>query len=502
VLAFHADEGPTSATEVPQGTVAPLLARGGHVNSKQSTMSVSHQDLLESIRQRRAVVGVIGLGYVGLPLAVEVARSGYRCIGFDISQAVADGVNAGYSHIADVNADVLAAFVGEGLLEATTDLTRLGECDAVSICVPTPLNKIKDPDLSYVISATHAVLHGLRPGQLLILESTTFPGTTREVVLPILEESGLKVGEDFFLCFSPERVDPGNAVWHTRNTPKVVGGITPACLQAGMALYSGIFETMVPVESAEAAELTKVYENTFRMINIALANELAQACQKLGVDVWEVIEAAATKPFGFMKFTPGPGLGGHCIPLDPHYLSWKMRSLAFRTRMIDLASEINAEMPAFVVQKAAAALNEERKAVNGSRVLVLGVAYKKDIDDLRESPALEIIRLLQERGAQVEYHDPFCPVIREDGETALRGLPMHSVPLTDQALSSADLVVVVTDHSTVDYNRVSALARLVVDTRGVLRRSGTGAAGDGARVVGLTRAGASRARTVAEVAAV
>jgi len=282
----------------------------------------------------------------------------------------------------------------------------------------------------------------------------------------------------------------------------VVGGITPACLQAGMALYSGIFESMVPVESAEAAELTKVYENTFRMINIALANELAQACEKLGVDVWEVIEAAATKPFGFMKFTPGPGLGGHCIPLDPHYLSWKMRSLAFRTRMIDLASEINAEMPAFVVQKAAAALNEERKAVNGSRVLVLGVAYKRDIDDLRESPALEIIRMLQERGAQVEYHDPFCPVIRDDGETALRGLPLHSVPLTDQALSSADLVVVVTDHSTVDYNRVSALARLVVDTRGVLRRSGTGAAGDGARVVGLTRAGASAARTGAQVATV
>jgi UDP-N-acetyl-D-glucosamine dehydrogenase len=290
--------------------------------------------LAARIDGREAVVGVLGLGYVGLPLAVEVARSGFRVLGFDISRRVVDSVNAGESLIQDVPAEVLASFVGGGMISATDDLSRLDECDAISICVPTPLNKTKDPDLSYVVAAAQAVFHGLRRGQLVILESTTYPGTTREVLLPIFEGSGLRVGEDFFLCFSPERVDPGNAIWHTRNTPKVIGGITPECLEAGSALYARVFDSIVPVQSAEAAELTKVYENTFRMINIALANEMAQACDRLGVDVWEVIEAAATKPFGFMKFTPGPGLGGHCIPLDPHYLSWKMRTLAFRTRMI------------------------------------------------------------------------------------------------------------------------------------------------------------------------
>lgn len=421
------------------------------------------------LEAREAVVGVMGLGYVGLPLAVELARSGYRVLGFDISPAVAAGINAGESHIQDVPSEVLAAFTSEGLVSATTDLKRLAECDAISICVPTPLNKTKDPDLSYVVAASQAVLESLRPGHLVILESTTYPGTTREVVLPVLEESGLAVGEDFFLCFSPERVDPGNPTWQTRNTPKVLGGVTGVCNEIGLALYSRVFDTMVPVGSAEAAELTKVYENTFRMINIALANELAQACDKLGVDVWEVIDAAATKPFGFMKFTPGPGLGGHCIPLDPHYLSWKMRTLAFKTRMIELASEINAEMPNFVVQKVSDSLNDHSKAVRGSRILVLGVAYKRDIDDLRESPALEIIRLLQEKGAEIEYHDPFCAAIHDDGHTPLRGLPMHSVPLTDTVLQSADAVVVVTDHSCVDYGRVSRLARLVVDTRGVMR---------------------------------
>jgi UDP-N-acetyl-D-glucosamine dehydrogenase len=428
-----------------------------------------HDRLRARIEAREAVVGVIGLGYVGLPLAVEVARSGFRVLGFDISERVVDTINGGVSHIQDVSSEVLAAFTGEGLLSATTDLKRLAECDAISICVPTPLNKTKDPDLSYVVSAAQAVLHGLRPGQVVILESTTYPGTTREVVLPVLEESGLVVGEDFFLCFSPERVDPGNALWHTRNTPKVLGGVTAACMEQGLALYSRVFDTMVPVGSAEAAELTKVYENTFRMINIALANELAQACDKLGVDVWEVIDAAATKPFGFMKFTPGPGLGGHCIPLDPHYLQWKMRTLAFKTRMIELASEINSEMPAFVVRKVADCLNDEAKSVKGSRVLVLGVAYKKDIDDLRESPALDVIRLLQEKGAVVDYHDPFCPVIADDGHTPVHNLPLHSVELTDDTLSGSDVVVVVTDHSEVDYARVAEKARLVVDTRGVMR---------------------------------
>ena len=329
-------------------------------------------DLLARIESREAVIGIVGLGYVGLPLAVETARSGFRTLGFDIDPRVPDTINAGESHVLDVRSEVLRAYVGEGLLSATTDLTRLAECDAISVCVPTPLGKTKDPDLSYVMSAAHAVAATLRPGQLIILESTTYPGTTREVLLPAFEAAGLTVGRDFFLCFSPERVDPGNPVWQTRNTPKVIGGVTDACTNMGTALYAAVFDTLVPVESAEAAELVKLYENTLRMINIALANELAQVCDRLNVDVWSVIDAAATKPFGFMKFTPGPGLGGHCIPLDPHYLSWKMRTLHYRTRMIELASEISSEMPAYVVQKVADALNDEKKALNGSRILLLG----------------------------------------------------------------------------------------------------------------------------------
>jgi len=433
---------------------------------------------------RSATIGVIGLGYVGLPLAVEAAKSGYTVIGFDVSESVVGEINAGRSHIQDIPSEVLRPLVRDDLLiSATTDMTRLAECDVISICVPTPLNKTKDPDLSYVVAAGHAVLHGLRPGQTIILESTTYPGTTREVLLPILEEQNeLEVGEDFFLCFSPERVDPGNPVWHTKNTPKVLGGVTAACRDAGMAIYETIFDVMVPVESAEAAELVKVYENTFRMINIALANELAQACDKLKVDVWDVIEAAATKPFGFMKFTPGPGLGGHCIPLDPHYLSWKMRTLAFKTRMIELASEINGEMPAFVVRKVADALNEEKKAVKGSSVLVLGVAYKKDIDDLRESPAMPIIQQLQERGAQVFYHDPLCPVIADDGHTPLANLPMRSVELSDSILQAMDAVVVITDHTGIPWRKVAEHASVVVDTRGIMR----GVEG-GAHVVSLAR---------------
>jgi UDP-N-acetyl-D-glucosamine dehydrogenase len=426
--------------------------------------------LAARLEGRHAVAGVIGLGYVGLPLAVEIARSGYRVLGFDVSEGVVAAVNAGESHIQDVPSGDLGTLVHGGYIEATSDLTRLAECDCISICVPTPLNKTKDPDLSYVVQAALAVKYSLRPGQLVILESTTYPGTTREVLLPKFEEDeSLTVGEDFFLCFSPERVDPGNEVWKTRNTPKVIGGITAACSEMGTAFYSTVFDAMVPVESAEAAELVKVYENTFRMINIALANELAQACDVLGVDVWGVIDAAATKPFGFMKFTPGPGLGGHCIPLDPHYLSWKMRTLAFKTRLIELASEINSEMPAFVVRKVADSLNDVSKPLRGSQVLLLGVAYKKDIDDLRESPALEIVRMLQEKGAKVAFHDPFCPLIEDDGHTPIQGLPMRSVPLTDRVLKEADCVVVVTDHTDVDYARVSALAALVVDTRGVMR---------------------------------
>jgi UDP-N-acetyl-D-glucosamine dehydrogenase len=428
-----------------------------------------------------AVVGVIGLGYVGLPLCTELARAGYNVIGFDVNEETVAGINRGESHIGDVDSQLLGAFVGEGLITATTDMSRLAECDAISICVPTPLSKVKDPDLSYVLSAAQAIQPSLRKGQLIVLESTTYPGTTREVVLPILEETGLRAGEDFFLCFSPERVDPGNRIWQTKNTPKVIGGVTPACADAGVALYGRVFDTLVPVESAEAAELVKVYENTFRMINIALVNELAQVCERLDVDVWNVVEAAGTKPFGFMKFTPGPGLGGHCIPLDPHYLSWKMRTLQFRTRMIELASEINAEMPAFVVRKVADALNHDRKSVNGSRIMIIGLAYKKDIDDMRESPAFDIIRLLQAQGAEIAYHDPHCPSILDDGHTAVEGLPMFSLPLNPDTLSVADCVVIVTDHTAVDYDMIASHAPVIVDTRGVMR----GPKGS-ARIIGLS----------------
>ncbi|GAB5535822.1 MAG: nucleotide sugar dehydrogenase [Rubricoccaceae bacterium] len=443
-----------------------------------STVLASFQ---ADVADRSIVVGVIGLGYVGLPLAVELAEAGYTVLGYDVSQPVVDGINGGVSHIGDVPSETLAKLVQAGLIVATTDENRLGECGALSICVPTPLNKIKDPDLAYVLRAGETIRRVVKPGALVILESTTYPGTTDEVLLPILEAGGLTVGTDLFLCFSPERVDPGNPTWQTKNTPKVLGGVTDACTQAGEALYDTVFDTVVTVSSARAAELVKVYENTFRMINIALANELAQACDKLDLDVWEVVEAAATKPFGFMKFTPGPGLGGHCIPLDPHYLAWKMRTLSFKTRLIELASEINAEMPTFVARKVADALNEDSKAVRGSRVLVLGIAYKKNIDDLRESPALEIIHLLQENGADVVYHDPFCPTIADDGHTAIQNLPLDSQPLTDEGLATVDAVVLVTDHTDVDYGFVANRVPVIVDTRGAMK----GVKGS-ARILGLS----------------
>ena len=440
-------------------------------------------DVRAVIAANTAVAGVVGLGYVGLPLAVELARSGFRTMGFDVNSAVVDGINAGDSHVLDVPANVLKAFVGEGLISATSDANDFRACDLISMCVPTPLSKTKDPDLSYIVAATQTVASVLRRGQLIILESTTFPGTTRDVVKPILEQSGLTAGEDFFLCFSPERVDPGNTVWTTRNTPKVIGGVTAECGNLGREFYSRVFDTVVPVDNAESAELVKVYENTFRMINIALVNELAQVCERLNVDVWDVLDAAATKPFGFMKFTPGPGLGGHCIPLDPHYLSWKMRTLHFKTRMIEVASDLNAEMPEFVVRKANDVLNQSGKALYGSRILVLGIAYKKDIDDLRESPALDIIRLLQDKGADVAYHDPHCSLIADDGHTEIRHLPLESMPLTAEVLDMADLVLIVTDHSSVDYEFVAEHARLVFDTRGAMRN-----VQGKARIVGLSGA--------------
>ena len=422
-------------------------------------MSIA-QDLIGKAERRQILFGIVGLGYVGLPLAVELAQAGYRVLGFDVNPDVVDGLNSGHSHVKDVSNEQLRKQCER--FSATTDMTRLSEPDAISICVPTPLSKFKDPDVSYIVAATDAVKQRLRRGQAVILESTTYPGTTREIMLPALESTGLSVGQDFFLAFSPERVDPGNAKYGTRNTPKVVGGITPDCRRVAVALYQPAIDTLVPVSTTEAAELVKLLENTFRSVNIGLANEMAIVCDKLGVDVWEVIEAAATKPFGFMKFLPGPGLGGHCIPIDPHYLAWKMRGLNYKTRFIDLAGELNTEMPEFWVRKVAEALNGQGKAVRGAAVLVLGVAYKRDIEDIRESPALDIIRLLTGQGARVTYFDPHVPRFREDGTE------FRSVDLTPEAVAAADCVMIVTDHSSVDYRMIKRAAKLAVDTRNAL----------------------------------
>jgi UDP-N-acetyl-D-glucosamine dehydrogenase len=418
------------------------------------------QDLIGKAERRQILFGIVGLGYVGLPLAVELAQAGYRVLGFDVNPDVVEGLNAGRSHVKDVTDQQLQQQCER--FTATTDMSRLSEPDAISICVPTPLSKFKDPDVSYIVAATEAVKKRLRRGQAIILESTTYPGTTREIMLPALGSTGLAVGKDFFLAFSPERVDPGNPHYGTRNTPKVVGGITQDCSRVAVALYQPAIDTLVPVSTTEAAELVKLLENTFRSVNIGLVNEMAIVCDKLGVDVWEVIEAASTKPFGFMKFLPGPGLGGHCIPIDPHYLAWKMRGLNYKTRFIDLAGELNTEMPEFWVRKLSEALNGQGKAVRGAAVLVLGVAYKRDIDDIRESPALDIIRLLKGQGARVTYSDPHVPRFREDGTE------FRSVELTPEAVAAADCVMIVTDHSSVDYRMIKRTARLVVDTRNAL----------------------------------
>ena len=420
------------------------------------------QDLIARAERREVLFGIVGLGYVGLPLAVELANAGFRVLGFDVQEKVVEGLNAGHSHVKDVSDAQLQSAVHAGRFSATTDMLRLAEPDAVSICVPTPLSKFKDPDVSFIVAATEAVKRTLRRGQAIILESTTSPGTTREILLPALESTGLTVGQDFFLAFSPERVDPGNASYGTRNTPQVVGGITEDCARVAVALYQPAIDTLVPVSTTEAAELVKLLENTFRSVNIGLVNEMAIVCDKLGVNVWEVIEAAATKPFGFMKFLPGPGLGGHCIPIDPHYLAWKMRGLNYKTRFIDLAGELNTEMPLFWVRKVSESLNDQGKAVRGATVLVLGVAYKRDIDDIRESPALDIIRLLEGQGARVSYSDPHVPVFAEDGHE------FRSVALDSKTVAAADCVMIVTDHSSVDYRMIKRHAKLVVDTRNAL----------------------------------
>ena len=422
------------------------------------------------LSDRSKVLAIIGQGYVGLPLAMAAVDAGWSVIGIEKSMSRVDQLNSGSSPVEDISDARLAKAIAAKKFVASNDPADVSHASVMTICVPTPLNKIKDPDLSFVISATESIAKTLRKGQIIILESTTYPGTTKELVLPILEKKGLKVGIDFNLCFSPERVDPGNKVWHTKNTPKILGGISKSCMNAGVEIYSKVFEKIITVQNTEAAELVKVYENTFRMINIALANEISQVCDKLGLDVWGIIDAASTKPFGFMKFLPGPGLGGHCIPLDPHYLAWKMRNYSFKTRLIDLASEINSEMPTYTVEKIGKKLNESSKAFKGATVLILGIAYKKNIDDLRESPALEIIQILQERGSNVIFHDPLCNVINDDGQTKIKYLPLRSVSLTIENIRKADIAVIVTDHTDIDYKVVVENASQILDTRGVLNK--------------------------------
>ncbi len=424
------------------------------------SLIVDKVTLLERIRTKEAVVGVVGLGYVGLPFAVEKAKVGYRVVGIEQNPQRAAKVNRGENYIRDVRDEELRRLVAEGRIVAETDFERVAEMDVVVICVPTPLTKNLTPDLQYVERVTHEIGRRLRPGQLISLESTTYPGTTEEVMLPILErESGLRVERDFFLAHSPERVDPGNRRYTTRNTSKVVGGVGPESLEVAVAFYRQTIEQVVPVSSAKAAELVKVFENTFRAVNIALVNELALLCDRMGLNVWEVLEAAFTKPFGIMAFWPGPGVGGHCIPIDPHYLEWKAKELDFNTHFIALAGEINRQMPLFVREKAYRVLNRMGVAPSCARVLLLGVAYKRDVEDWRESPALAVWRLLEADGVEVRYHDPYVPEFQWEGRC------YRSVPLTGEEVSGADLVIITTDHSVIDYGWVVERARAVLDTR-------------------------------------
>jgi UDP-N-acetyl-D-glucosamine dehydrogenase len=428
-------------------------------------------DLQDLINSKKARIGVIGLGYVGLPLIVEFAAKGYSSIGFEVDEKKVSEINAGRSYIVDVPEDDVQKCVSEGNLSATTDFSQLAECDVIIICVPTPLRKTKDPDMSYILTAGGEIQKYMRRGQMIILESTTYPGTTDEVLQPMFEEKGFKIGDDFLLAFSPERVDPGNPQFQTHNIPKVVGGVTDDSTEVAAALYGQIVNEVHQVSSARVAEAAKLWENTFRAINIGMANEMAKVCNALGIDSWEVVSAAATKPFGFMPFYPGPGIGGHCIPLDPHYLSWKARQHGFDSQFISLAEQINSTMPNYVVELIMNALNDEKKPVNGSKILILGVAYKKDIDDMRESPALSIIDLLRADGAEVAYHDPFVKEVTFDhAYTIGDGEPLFNNELTDELISGSDCVVICTDHSNVDYNRVCQRAPLVVDTRNALSK--------------------------------
>ena len=417
--------------------------------------------LKEKLEQRQARVGVIGLGYVGLPLAVEFAKAGFDVTGFDVDDSKVTELNAGRSYILDVKTEDIAACVKAGRLRATTDMSKLGEMDAVDICVPTPLRKTKDPDMSYVVSAAEEIAKYIHPGMLIVLESTTYPGTTAEVLQPMFEARGLTVGEDFYLAFSPERVDPANEKFNTRNTPKVVGGTTPACSEVAAALYSVAVDTVVPVSSTQVAEMVKLLENTFRAVNIGLVNEIALMSHRMKIDVWEVIDAAKTKPFGFMPFYPGPGLGGHCIPIDPFYLSWKAKQSGFECRFIELAGHVNGSMPEYVVERISEALNTRKKAVNGARIHLFGIAYKKDVSDMRESPALDILQLLHRRGAELSYTDPYVPSLQE-GPVSLRSI-------AEDAVDGIDCAVIATDHKAFDYAVMPQRFPLIVDTRNALK---------------------------------
>ncbi|HXS93430.1 MAG TPA: nucleotide sugar dehydrogenase [Candidatus Limnocylindrales bacterium] len=431
------------------------------MSEAQIAAEVTAQMLKEKIQARTARVGIVGLGYVGLPLAVEFAKAGFHVTGIDLSEEKARRVNAGDSYVGDISNATLRPLVEAGKIKATADFSAVAELDTINICVPTPLRKTKDPDMSYIVAACTEIQRHFHAGTLVILESTTYPGTTDEVVLPMLAKDGLEAGRDFFLCFSPERVDPGNPKYQTANIPKVVGGVTAACTEMGRLFYSQALQTVVPVSSTQVAEMVKLLENTFRMINIGLVNEIALMCDRMGINVWEVIDAAATKPFGFMPFYPGPGLGGHCIPIDPFYLSWKTKQAGIEARFIELAGYINGQMPHFVADKVQNALNDAGKPVKGSKVHVMGVAYKRDIEDMRESPALDIMMLLERRGGVVSYSDPHVPALKLDG------LDLKAQP--ESAAADADCVVIVTDHSAFDYKGLVERSKLIVDSRNALK---------------------------------
>jgi len=417
------------------------------------------KQLEQKIKKKSAIVGVIGLGYVGLPLATGFGDEGFKVIGIDINKKKVDLVNSGKSDIDDVSGKQIFSLVKNKRLKATTNFASLKQIDCVCLCVPTPLSKSKDPDVSFILNAIEQVKKYLHPGQLVVLESTTYPGTTDELILPILETTGLKVGKDFFLAFSPERVDPGNPRYKIKNTPRVVGGITPLCTEIAKLFYEQIIVEVIPMSSTKSAEMVKLLENTFRGVNIGLVNEVALMCDRLKIDVWEIIDAASSKPFGFMKFYPGPGLGGHCIPIDPHYLSWKLKSLNYYARFIELAGDINSHMPEYVTERIARVLNERKKSLKSAEILVLGAAYKKDISDVRESPALDVMRLLEQREAKVSYNDPYVL------EVSMNGYTLKSRRLTSKLLKKADCVVILTDHKSYDYFWIVKNSKLIFDAR-------------------------------------